>query len=231
MSRWKIGIVVLVMLLLTATASAQTVSVESATVNVNETTSIDITLDSAPNGLSGYMISISLSNPSIAEITNVSLPSWATDMGTTFNSGSAAISAADFGNAIQPNATNIPLATLTIKGNQVGTTEVLLSVTSMKDDQIPNQQINPSIQNGVITVIQIPPLPGAENPPTDTDNDGLYEDVDGDGMLTFEDVKLFFTDWMMDLIPSQYTQFFDFDGDNLLSFNDVRELFVEWMLS
>ncbi len=102
---------------------------------------------------------------------------------------------------------------------------ITINVTSVGSGSSVSDTVN-------VTVISSPgTLPGAENPPTDTDNDGLYEDVDGDGMLTFEDVKLFFTDWMMDLIPSQYTQFFDFDGDNLLSFDDVKELFFEWLLS
>ena len=44
-------------------------------VGLHSTKTVNITLDKAPNDLSGYNITISLSNPSVAEIVSVSFPS------------------------------------------------------------------------------------------------------------------------------------------------------------
>lgn len=45
----------------------------NVTISLNSTATMNLTLDKAPNGLSGYNISISLSNPSVAELTTLTL--------------------------------------------------------------------------------------------------------------------------------------------------------------
>ena len=45
--------------------------------SVGETASIPIVLDSASGGISGYRITVSLSDPSVATITAVTFPDWA----------------------------------------------------------------------------------------------------------------------------------------------------------
>jgi len=85
-----------------------------------------------------------------------------------------------------------------------------------------------STDNGNATTPETPftePLPGVQsnNAPTDTDDDGLYEDVNGDGQATFEDaVSLAFADTST-LSQAQATAL-DFDGDGDVDFNDAVEL-------
>ena len=80
---------------------------------------------------------------------------------------------------------------------------------------------------GSITVTQgIIPLPGFSKPPTDTNGDGRYEDLDGDGNLRFNDVVVFFRnmEWVAvnEPIPA-----FDLNGNGRIDFADVVRVFRE----
>jgi PKD repeat protein len=69
------------------------------------------------------------------------------------------------------------------------------------------------------------PIPGTggEAPPRDPDNDGKYEDIDGDGEANFDDaVALAFAD--TDGLTSQQIAALDFDGDGDVDFDDAVEL-------
>jgi PKD repeat protein len=70
------------------------------------------------------------------------------------------------------------------------------------------------------------PLPSSGNAPQDLNHDGLYEDIDGNGALDFNDVVLFFNqmDWIADNEP---VSAFDFDRNGQIDFNDIVMLFNE----
>lgn len=69
------------------------------------------------------------------------------------------------------------------------------------------------------------PVPLTQNraPPQDLDGDGLYEDVDGDGNLGFDDAALLSLVDAAALTPAQVAAF-DFDGDGDLDRNDAVAL-------
>ncbi|MFB6092297.1 MAG: hypothetical protein ABEK02_04715 [Haloquadratum sp.] len=72
------------------------------------------------------------------------------------------------------------------------------------------------------------PLPGADaaKPPTDPDGDGLYEDVNGDGAVTFDDaVALSFVNATE--LRSEQVAALDFDGDGDLDIDDAVALAFE----
>jgi PKD repeat protein len=73
-------------------------------------------------------------------------------------------------------------------------------------------------ENGVI------PVPGQAVKPADTDHDGLYEDLNGNGGLDFNDVVLYFNqmDWIAGNEPASA---FDFNHNGQIDFNDVVQLF------
>jgi len=76
----------------------------------------------------------------------------------------------------------------------------------------------------VITVRQLPPLPGHTKIPRDLDGDGIIEDFNGDGRLDFGDVVEFYKnmEWIKQNYPLSRV---DQNGDNELNFGDVIELF------
>ena len=72
----------------------------------------------------------------------------------------------------------------------------------------------------------INPLPGQVNPPTDPDQDGIFEDLNGNGRKDFSDIALFFEqlDWIMENEPAGA---FDPNGNGRVDFNDIVRLFEE----
>lgn len=76
-----------------------------------------------------------------------------------------------------------------------------------------------------IAPLSLVPVVG-ENAPTDPDNDGLYEDVDGDGKITAQDA----TDLarhLDDPIVTHNSGPFDFNGNGRIDYDDVVELYQE----
>ena len=69
-------------------------------------------------------------------------------------------------------------------------------------------------------------LPGMTGPPTDPDNDGLYEDLNANGRADFADVTLFF-EQMEWIAANQPVALFDFNGNQRIDFADISALFTE----
>jgi PKD repeat protein len=68
------------------------------------------------------------------------------------------------------------------------------------------------------------PVPPSTDPPTDTDGDGLYDDVNGNGRLDFADVVLYFNamDW---IVAHEPVGPFDYNGNDRIDFADVVWVF------
>ena len=184
---------------------------------------VEIYLDSIPTGLSGYNMTISIDDPSIAEIESIELPPWATlYKNSTLPSFTIWIKAVDLNDKIGPGEKNVLLARLKIRPISGGNTTVSIAVTALDDDY--GNPIITKTTDGWIKVLEVPTLPGCLSPPKDLDSDGLYEDVNGNNRLDFDDVvKLFFNiEW---LIEGEYGSYFDFNRDGDLDFDDVVALF------
>jgi PKD repeat protein len=71
------------------------------------------------------------------------------------------------------------------------------------------------------------PLPGYTNPPTDPDDDNLYEDTNGNGYLDFDDVVAFYInmEWIEQNEPDPLA--FDYNHNGYLDFDDVVVLYYE----
>ncbi len=72
--------------------------------------------------------------------------------------------------------------------------------------------------------IQVAPLPGMSNPPRDLNNDGKYEDLNGDGICNQADIELYFRqlEWIAGNEP---VEGFDFSGNGRIDFTDIRLLY------
>ncbi|GAB7016643.1 NosD domain-containing protein [Methanogenium cariaci] len=119
-----------------------------------------ITLNHAPAGLSGYNMTVSLSDPLIGEISAVNLPSWSA-MSDTGNvpASSVWIKGSDLSKKVQPGATDVLLASITVTGLSAGSADISLDVTRMDDDDgyplIPDAgtaqlTVTPSVSLGII---------------------------------------------------------------------------------
>jgi len=76
----------------------------------------------------------------------------------------------------------------------------------------------------IINVFENMPFPGYTNPPKDSDNDGFYEDINGDGNVGFDDVVAYYTNmyWMKANVP---VALFDYNNNNIIDFDDVVTLY------
>lgn len=124
------AVLVIALLLLPGLATAATIELNPVTQSLQQgsTTTLTLTLDSAPDGLAGYRMNLALSNPSSARITGVSYPSWASINNTTGVPGSTVrISGVDLGRAVEKGSQSVPLATISLQGMGAGTCQVVVS--------------------------------------------------------------------------------------------------------
>jgi PKD repeat protein len=111
-----------------------------------------IVIDGVPNGLAGYDLKVHLTNPQVAEITNVVYPSWAgMSIVPNLPSDMIKIGAADINNQVNGGATNVLLATITVRGDSVGTTPIQLQAIHLDADG--GHPIVPKIVNGGEAII------------------------------------------------------------------------------
>jgi outer membrane protein assembly factor BamB len=73
--------------------------------------------------------------------------------------------------------------------------------------------------------VDIPPVLG-EDPPTDPDNDGRYEDINGNGVVTLADVTALFANRESSAVTGSPSAF-DFNENGRFSLADVTRLFEE----
>jgi hypothetical protein len=95
----------------------------------------DILLDSAPDGISGFLITLSVADAEMCEITGITFPEWAGLKGTSpLPESVVAIQAVDIGDVIETNSTGILLAQVSVTAKVAGSTSLLITVTQLDDD-------------------------------------------------------------------------------------------------
>jgi PKD repeat protein len=286
---------------------------------INSTGQYQVILTSAPGGLAGYDLVVSLSNPSIAEITGVQYPGWAVLNDTTPlpPTDSLRLSGVDLGKSVQAGAVNVLLATITVRADSMGTSAIAISNVNMDADggsiitpdissgqvvvhaplvadftanvtsgkaslarplfvqftdlstgdppvsswswdfdnngvvdstlQDPvasfnkpgNYTVNLTVQNTYSSDTEVKvdyirvtslvkPFPGQTSEPTDPDGDGLYEDINGNGRLDYDDVVIYYDNmqWIRDQ-PDVGIEPYDYNGNGRIDYDDVVLLYEE----
>jgi PKD repeat protein len=104
-----------------------------------------------------------------------------------------------------------------VNGNEKYPTTTGLSVQNIS-------QIN--IYSNIPPPLTPLPLPGKTLAPTDPDNDGVCEDMNGNGIKDFNDLVLYFNqmEWIQ---ANEPVSLFDFNHNGIIDFNDVVRLFQE----
>lgn len=202
--------------------------------SVGEVGSSAIILKEAPKGLAGYEIIVGLvyflqaqagAPQDIAEIVDVRFPEWAglRDKSIFPDGKFARIKAVDVEDRIRAGDKEIVLAEVVLKAKAEGRMLIYLNISRMDDDE--GEGMLTTTKHGVLEVSRGPP-PVEPNlpPPRDLDGDGLYEDINGNGRLDFDDVVKFFKHFD-DPVISQYPGFYDFNRNGRLDYDDIVELF------
>ncbi len=167
-TKWKETVILCACIcLLAVPALATTVTVSPATIP-DAGSSVDVTIvaDSLPTGLSGYIMTASVADPSVAEITAVTFPSWASmKLNSAVPASEVSLRASDLSLGVSPGATGVTLVTLTVKGKIAGATTLGLTVRQMDPDGA-GDPINPTVIPGTISVGGV--VPTATVTPTAT---------------------------------------------------------------
>ncbi|KQC05721.1 MAG: hypothetical protein APR55_05595 [Methanolinea sp. SDB] len=139
------------LILVPALASGIQMEPSAITIQKGTTATVDLLLDDAPSGLAGYDLVVRFSNPAVAEISDVTYPSWAILTDTSQKSyGSTRIGGVDVSRQVEAGETDIPLATLKIKGISSGSSSIIIESVYMDADG--GGVITPSFPTGSITV-------------------------------------------------------------------------------
>jgi PGF-pre-PGF domain-containing protein len=138
-----------------ASAADVTVSFDPQTVELNKGSSqnVQIVMNEVPAGLSGFNITISIKDPTIAEITSVSSPDWngvPVNSTSTSPSNSVWIKAVNF-DQVHAGDTNVLLGTIIITAKKSGTSN--LNIVPTEIDDANGDLINPDVISGKIHVL------------------------------------------------------------------------------
>jgi MYXO-CTERM domain-containing protein len=187
----------------TAQNSQPTVVVTDGTTAPDGTTTVGVVLTDAPDGLAGYYLELTVGNPSVARIDAASYPD---QYGLTSepvigdDGATAVLEAADVEGAVEPGATDVTLATVTVAGAAPG--EVELTVTPQQFDADDGSAFTPATAAGTIAVSGAGDAPSADAADgdgasangsdtdetgadgADTDTDADTESTEGDGPLS-----------------------------------------------
>jgi hypothetical protein len=195
-----------------------------------DTVTYDVVVTDAFGGVGAYSLSVDVSNGTVASVDS----GVATDASgegltdTTITDSSATIEAA----LLDTNDTgSVSIASVTVVGVGPGTTDVTLNVTALGNESGQSYTVE-STTDASLEVLELPPVDpgGGDGPdpavPTDPDDDGVFEDINGDGDFTVADVQLLFAERNSNTV-TEYGTYYDINGDGTFDIVDVQALWTE----
>lgn len=112
-------------------------------VPVGGSVEIPIVLEGAVNGLSGYNLTVTLSDPACVEVSAVSFPAWASlHRGGAVPAGATWIEAVDLGGGAEGNGTSVALGTITLRGIRDGPADLVIAPVRIQDDTGRSYQVS-----------------------------------------------------------------------------------------
>ena len=141
---------------LPAQAAPPVLSIDSGSTPFGGSLSLPIILSHAPDGLSGFNLTVKMDNPGVAKFVDVEFPNFGMTIFNIISDSEAQIAAADVNNIVQSGAVDIQIATLVIHSLSEGMTNLNLTVGLM--DTGSGDEIVPVVNSGVLTILNIVPI-------------------------------------------------------------------------
>lgn len=209
-------------------ASTPTLSVtfpDGAMTGVDGTVTAAIELSHVPEGLAGYRLTASVGDTEVATIEGASYSVLGTTQAPAVadDGSSVELKASDTGDAVQAGATDVELGRIDLAGHASGTTALSLNVAAFDADG--GAAISPTTVAGTLESRGIEAVDG-DTLPTDPDDDGVYEDLNGNGEIDTDDVVLLFQH-KEEAVITDHVEAYDLNGNGRIDFDDVNELFDE----
>jgi len=198
--------------------------VDSMAVGYGQTGEATLTASSLPAGFSGGELTVSMTDPDVATITGVEFAEGLGLSESSINADGSAVTmrVADTDRNIQGGGRNVPLATLTLRGDSTGTTDLQVAVGSLDDES--GDAVDAEARSGVL--VTGPPTVTGGSAPTDPDGDGFYEDLNGNERLDYEDIEILFSNFDADSVTMNKSAY-DFNENGRLDFDDIVDLYGE----
>lgn len=205
-----------------AETSEPTVTVSDTTLEPNETSEVGIRLAEAPNGLAGYNLTLSIADALTGEFTTAEYGSGfeiTEEPRYTDVNSSVQLRAVDVQDPPSPNASDVLLATVTVKGENQGETSFTVDVTRMDDDD--GGEVDPSIEPGTLTVEDESDIPTPTPAPETSEVDADPSDLPGDGTQTnpYEISNVSELQAMEHDLTANYTLITDIDASDTAQWN------------
>jgi PKD repeat protein len=196
------------------------------TVATGGSTTADIVLEDATDGVSAYRLQVTSSDTGVVTLTDASPagdPQFPTEVSA---SGQQATIEVGYGDNQLPGATAVTLATVTLEGQTRGSADLEVTVDRVDDTTQEQYTVTNAPYSVPVTVTDgnRPTVVGSD-PVTDPDGDGDFEDIDGNGQVDIFDVQALFTNLESDPI-SNNPGLFNFDGQGGVDVFDVQALFT-----
>jgi|AntRauMinimDraft_4_1070384.scaffolds.fasta_scaffold01197_4 hypothetical protein len=141
--------------LATAQADDPVISATDAELSPSGTATVDVVLETAPNGLAGYNIDLTVGDPDVARIESASYPDrfdLTTDPAIGDEGRSVTLEAADMGSTIDAGASDVTLATVEVVGDASGEAE--LTIEPRQVDTNDGDRLQATAQAGALTVTE-----------------------------------------------------------------------------
>jgi len=197
--------------------------VGSVSLGEGETATVNVVLESAPHGLAGYELEVTIQDGSIATIDQVDLPDVGITESSTLPQASVSIRVVDLERKIEAGARETVLATVHLRGLKEGSSAITLQVVTMDTDD--GAAANPAaVISGELEVKSRTFALVEGKPAQDLDGDGLFEDLNGNGRLDFADVLLLYRNLASPAIL-EHAELVDFNGNGRPDSADVVALF------
>lgn len=190
-----------------------------------QTSTYDVVVADVDGGVGAYELSVGIDEPSVGVITDIS-PADTTDMtlsdveiaddGSSATIGAALLDTADDG--------SVTVAEITVEAVDEGTADVTLAVPTLATENGTKYQLT-AIDDATLQVSNLI-VGDSSNPALDPDGDGLYEDVNGDGVVDIADIQtLYFARNGPSVTANPLA--FDFNGDGEFDIADIQALYAQ----
>lgn len=210
----------------TMTVNAQSTAVKfvpsTKTVPHDGTSVVDVVVANPASGIASYSFDASVADTNIATIEDVSI------VGSSADNSLTAIDISEDGSSTSVDVAvgdhdEGKIASITVRGNTHENTTLSLSDVTVGDAEGDTYAIS-SLDTATIQVKGTPEPVVGEKQPTDTDGDGRFEDINGDGTVDIVDVSALFKNRNSPQIQNS-EQFYDINGDGSFNIVDVNALF------
>jgi len=141
------------------------VSIKPVTLSPGENGTMDIILDSAPAGISGFQMNVQSDNPSVGKVTGASFPSWASlSEALPGDGGSYALRAIDLNSGVEGGASQVTLATLSVQAVASGACQIVIQNLQIDDDA--GNTVQAETKSGTLTISGAGSTPTAQPSPS-----------------------------------------------------------------